>query len=99
MAAARKTAVQAREHGAPRSERHALVLGWKGAAGLIARALGAEGFTTTLESDLPPSHRLPRATGPGAVEAARAALKRFVASAPQEASLYLHPGVSPWSER
>lgn len=81
------------------TERHALVLGWKGSALLIARALGAEGFTTTLESELPPSQRMPRATGAGAVDAARAALQRFVARAPKEARLYIHPGVSPWSEK
>jgi acetyl/propionyl-CoA carboxylase alpha subunit len=102
MAAATKTQAEAPRSRASQdrpTRRHALVLGWKGAAELIARALGAEGFTTVLESELPPSQRMPKAHGPAAADAARAALQRFVASAPKEASLYIHPGVSPWSER
>src|SRR6185503_17227952 len=81
------------------SRRHALVLGWKGSAERIARSLGTAGFTTVLETELPPTQRLQRPSPPGAIEAAREALKRCAAAAPNDATLFLHPCVSTWSER
>jgi 3-methylcrotonyl-CoA carboxylase alpha subunit len=81
------------------SQRHALVLGWKGTAELIASALAEEGFTTTLERELPAGSRMPRPADPASLDAARAALARFASLAPKSAALYVHPGVSLWAER